>query len=450
MVFSRFIWTILAFVVTIVTTSVLLGIYISKPDFPITLSFFLAMLVLETALLIYYLTRIRRDLLRLIHALRNEDPTLRFARENNDPYFSAIHKGFNRIIRDFRLVRLDKEAEQRFFEATVNHVKFGLMAFGQQGEVEMVNDAFLQLFKMKEIKFLEDLLQVSEELPPFLRELQSGGETLLKLRIEGQQHHLIFLASAFKLKGEQITLISARDISREIDANELEAWQKLMRVLRHEILNSISPIKLLASNLSDRLQPEGTMIPLGELSDQEIADIKMGLDTIHRRATGLSVFLDAYSNIYSSPEPDLQQTELDPLLERIVLLYSEQAEALNIKLKTESLEKNLSLVLDERMIEQVLMNLVKNALEAVNENPSRSITLSTRKTGNNISISVKDTGQGIPEDQLETIFMPFYSTRERGTGVGLSFSQHVMRLHHGHIRVSSKPGEGSEFQLFFS
>jgi len=449
MVFSRFIWSILAFVAVIVGTSILLGIYLQKPEFPVTTSLLVMALVLETIAMIIFLTRIRRDLLKLINAMSNDDPTMQFARVGRDPYFSAIHKGFNALIKDFRLVRLDREAEQRFFEETVNHVQFGLTAFNAKGEVKMINQAFLELFGLKELTLLDDLAPVSEDLPEFLESFASGKETLKKMELRGQSYHLIFLSSGFVLKGEEITLVSVRDISREMDQNELEAWQKLLRVLRHEILNSISPIKLIAGNLAERLQADGELLALDKLKKNEIEDILTGLETIHRRASGLSVFLDAYTNLYRTPEFKAGQTAILPLLERIYGLFREEAEKQDITLTISCPDPTIQVMLDERMIEQVLINLVKNAMEAVKIQSTKSITLSVAKFRKGVEISVEDTGTGIPRDQMESIFMPFFSTKETGTGVGLSFSQHVMRLHQGFIRVSSTPGEGSVFQLVF-
>jgi signal transduction histidine kinase len=251
------------------------------------------------------------------------------------------------------------------------------------------------------------------------------------------------------LKGEEISLVSVRDISREMDQNELEAWQKLLRVLRHEILNSISPIKLIAGNLSERLQPEGDLVALDQLNKEEVEELQTGLDTIHRRASGLSVFLDAYTNLYRTPEYKPELTPLLPLLERIILLFKEQAEQEKTRLEFRPPDPGLRITMDARMIEQVLINLVKNAMEAVSSQTLRTITLSVTQASKEVVISVEDTGTGIPGDQMESIFMPFFSTKERGTGVGLSFSQHVMRLHQGFIRVTSSQGKGSLFQLVF-
>ena len=449
MVFSRFIWSILAFVAAIVLTAIGLGIYLQKPEYPVTNSLFVLALILETVALLWYLTRIRRDLLKLINALVNEDPSMQFSRVRRDPYFNAIHAGFNSLMSDFRLVRLDREAEQRFFEETVNHVQFGLAAFNEKGKVTLVNQAFLELFGIKELDRLDALKELAPDLPAFFKQFTPGKETLKKIALPDGQHHLIFLASGFVLKGEKISLISVRDISREMDQNELEAWQKLLRVMRHEILNSISPIQLIAGNLSKRLQPEGEVVPLEQLTAEEAIDIKTGLDTIHRRASGLSVFLDAYANMYKTPEFTPVPTEIAPLLIRVAQLFKEDAEKQETNITLNYPESKMELNMDAQMIEQVLINLVKNAMEALKDQTSRLIDISVRKERDELILSVKDTGSGIPGDQMESIFVPFFSTRESGTGIGLSFSQHIMRMHGGQIKVSSIPGKGSEFQLIF-
>ncbi len=449
MVFSRFIWTILILVSTIVGTSVLLGIYLQKPDYPVTISVLIVVLILETGLLIYYLIKIRNDLVKLILALRHEDPTLQFSRDGIDPYFSAIHKGFNEIIRDFRLVRLDREVEHRFFEATVNHVQFGLIAFNQIFAVELVNRTFLELFRLKGIEQLDELGNVSKDLPETFRKLTHQKESLKRIQINGRQYHLILLASKFRLKGQEITLISVRDLSRELDRNELEAWQKLMRILRHEILNSITPIKLLSGKLSEILQPEDSLISLTRLTEEEVGEIKTGLDTIHRRSTGLSNFLDAYSNLYRVPELKFKMVKAADLLGRTGLLFRDQLEREGISYTLECPDEEIVIEMDERIIEQVLINLVKNSMEALQDCQNKSIILSCIMRNEERVIGVKDTGPGIPEEQLESIFIPFYSTRKEGSGIGLSFSQHVMRLHNGFIHVVSSVGQGSQFLLVF-
>lgn len=449
MVFSRFIWTILFLVGIIAATSVVLGIYLPQQEYPVTRSLLFFLLVVETGALIHYITRIRRDLMKLVHALRNEDPSLQFSRSVKDPYFSAIHHGFNEIIRNFRLVRLEKEAEQRFFEATVNHVGFGLIAFNQHGRVEMVNEAFLDLFNLESIVFIEDLVKVNSALPNILNQLNSQQELLKRITVAGVPHHLIFLASRFKLKGEEIILISVRDISREIDRNELEAWQKLLRILRHEILNSLTPIRLISANLSETMNGDSKEETGKAIGPEELEALRSGLKTIHRRSSSLSNFLDAYSNLYRIPELHLEAISVCDLLERMGALFAEQMGKEGIILEVECPRKEPLISMDERLVEQVLINLLKNAVEAVVSTPEKRITMRMDWSDRRPVISVKDTGTGITEEERESIFIPFYSTRPDGNGIGLSFTQHVMRLHQGLVKVISQPGDGSEFQLIF-
>lgn len=442
MVFSRFIWTIIITILVITATAILLGYYLQVPGYPFTLSLLASLLVLEAGFLVWYLGRIRRDLLRLVLALKNEDPTLRFSKQGKDPYFSAIHRGFNEIINDFRLVRLDREAKQKFFEATVNHIQFGIIAFSGISEIKMVNQAFLRLFHIEELKELSALERVSSGLPRILMELEHESESLMKMQIEGKPHQLLFLASHLKILGKKVILVSVRDISREIDRNELDAWQKLMRVLRHEILNSVTPIRLLAGNLAENL---GT-----EMSAREIDELRTGMDAIHRRASGLSRFMDAYSNLYRVPELELTLCNSAELIQRVVSTYSEQFNNKGINVSVDlPADEAIIISMDERLIEQVLINLVKNALEALQNTEKPKIILSAERNTDESILKVRDNGPGIPADQLDHIFIPFYSTREEGSGVGLSFAQHIMRLHGGRIHVSSGTGPGSEFLLIF-
>lgn len=439
MVFSRYLWTIGGIAFSMAGTAIALGIFSTKPGYGISVSLFALLLVVETALLLWHLTHTRRDLLRLTEALKNGDTSQRFNRNSKDPYFTSIHHSFNEIVRDFRLIRLDREAEQQFFEATINHIRFGILAFDNKGRVKLVNSAFLKLFRIPSVHMLDEMETVSPNLPRWIGELGEESESLKKLDINGISYHLIFLVSRFRIKDEEITLLSVRDISREMDRNELEAWQKLMRILRHEILNSVTPIKLLSSGLAQML----------EENKDDYSGLKEGLETINRRAKGLSEFMDAYSNLYRVPELELREISAEEFLKGIRALYEEQFKKQGVNCQVRCDSGMTVLLMDEKMIGQVMINLIKNALEAVKETPGAEIVLETRGGENTESLVVRDNGKGIPEDQLEHIFLPFYSTRTEGSGVGLSFSQHVMKLHGGRIHVRSEAGQGSEFHLIF-
>jgi two-component system nitrogen regulation sensor histidine kinase NtrY len=450
MVFSRFLWIILAHIAAIVLTSVGLGIYLQKPDFPYTVSVLIVLLTSESVSLFYYLVRIRRDLMKVITALRYEDPTMQFSTQKIDPYFGEIHRSFNDIIKNFKLIRLDKEAEQQFFRATADHIQFGIVAFSKDGTVEMANRSFLELFQISSLENLNSLAEISLELTDFLKDLKHQKEAFKKFYFHNSHHHLIFLASELTISDKNITLVSLRDISKEIDRNELESWHKLIRILKHEILNSISPIKLLSGNLMNTLKESGEETDFRKLSDEENENLLTGLQTIHRRAIGITNFVDAYSNLYQVPVLNMEQIDVGELIHRTQSLFKDQFVEEKIGFIVE-IEEGLSRVkLDGKLIEQVLINLLKNGLQALGEKESKRIELTARQKDGKLSLSVKDNGIGILPEQIESIFLPFYSTKEEGNGIGLSFAQHVMRLHNGYLSVTSKPGEGSEFILRFT
>jgi len=438
MVFSRFIWAILAFVVTISMTAVLLGLSLQQASFPIRSSLLILILIMETALLILYLTRIRRDLLRLVQALRNEDSMMQFRESRKDPYFSDIYQGFNSLIRDFRLVRSDRQAQQRFFEETVNHVPFGLLAFNSQGKVRMCNRAMLQLMERSEIRSLDDLGPRHHAMREILSHCKQGHEHLHHIALGQRRLHLIFLASEFILKGEAITLVSVRDISMEIDRNEQEAWHRIIRVLRHEILNSLSPIRLIAGSLGKRLDEEN-----------RLPEFREGLETIERRASGLSRFLDAYAQLYKTPEFNPESCHIPQLLEHVVELFKDGAALQGLALHSTCSHEGLQFLLDEKLSEQVLINLVKNAMESLSGQEGGEVYLEAYLKNGHLCIAVRDNGPGVAEEDRENIFIPFFSTREEGTGIGLSFSRHVMNLHRGQILLVSGAERGCEFQLHF-
>jgi nitrogen fixation/metabolism regulation signal transduction histidine kinase len=386
----------------------------------------------------------------VINSLRYEDPTIQFTSIKIDPYFGEIHQSFNDIIKNFRLIRLDKEAEHQFFRATADHIQFGIVAFTSDGAIEMVNSSFLELFQTDKIENLNSLSDIAEELPGFFKGLKLQKEAFKKFYFHNRHHHLIFLASEITLSGKKITLVSLRDISKEIDRNELESWHKLIRILKHEILNSISPIKLLSGNLMTTLGSSGEETDLKKLSQEDKENLLTGLETIHRRATGISNFVDAYSNLYQVPVLKMELLNFSDLIERTASLFNDQFHQEGIDFIVEIEEGLPKIEMDGKLIEQVLINLLKNAMQALSESGKKRIELIAGQQEKKLMVSVKDNGIGILPDQVESIFIPFYSTKEEGNGIGLSFAQHVMRLHNGYLSVSSVAGKGSEFSLLFA
>lgn len=449
MVFSPYLRNIILFVLALVVFALGLAYFIVKGSYPVSVSVFALLLAATTVLLIFYLMRTRKDLLRMIDALRHEDVSTRFSSSVRDPFLLPIHQGFNEIVRNFRLIRLDKEAEHHFFRATIDHIQFGMLAFDEDRNVGISNKAFREFAACSEIQHLEELKKGFPELHDILLSLPPRQSSIHRLRMGGQYHQVIFLASDFKLQEKAHKLVSMRDLSREIEHTELEAWKKLIRIMKHEILNSISPIKLLSGNIINSLFSGGKLRDLRELTTEEVEELQLGIETIHRRSVSLSKFVETYASLYQLPAPEISELDPELLFKDIQQLFREQLEEEKIGFSF-SFESGSKVMADEGLLVQVLINLVRNAIDATSGRPDRSITLWCGIRDSSPCIEVSDNGRGIDSEQLNNIYIPFYSTKEEGSGIGLSFAQHVMKLHQGSLSVDSIPGKGSTFKMLFT
>jgi len=253
MAFNNFYLRIIGYALLMVLTSLAFAWSLYQPYMVATSSGLALLLVLETFALIRYNQKIKKDLQRFIDAVRNQDTSLAFPRRGNDPFMKELHRGFNEIITDFRLVRKDKELEHHFFQNTLRHIGIGLLAFNARGAVKLQNKAFHNLFQVTEFKSLPYLKRCHKDLPDLLLSLKNGEESLLKLMIENEPKNISIRVSDIKLESEWVRIASFQDITREMNQSEVEAWQKLIRVLRHEIMNSISPIRIMSGNLLKRV-----------------------------------------------------------------------------------------------------------------------------------------------------------------------------------------------------
>jgi len=421
------------------------------------------LLVFETYALIRYNQRIKNDLQRFIDAVRNQDTSLAFPQHGKDPLMKELHQGFNEIITDFRLVRKDKELEHHFFQNTLRHIGIGLLAFHSDGSVKLQNKAFQNLFQVKGFKNLSLLKRRHKDLPDLLHSLKNGEESLLKVLISNEPKNISIRVSDIKLEKEWVRIASFQDISREMNRQEVEAWQKLIRVLRHEIMNSISPIRIMSGNLLKRVSGDDEKLLARDAQSSEVvADLKEGLHTIRKRSAGLSEFVETYRHLTAIPEPRFTEIRVEDLFGQVSRLFEKDLLEKNITLTRSVVPDRLTLPGDEQMLEQVLINLLKNAMEAIEEK-ANTITNHTRgpeeftgtielracQENNQTVLSIHDNGQGIPDDQIEDIFVPFYTTRERGSGIGLSLSRQLIHVHNGTMQIKSRQGDGTEVKVRF-
>lgn len=464
MVFRRF--SVAVFIRTFfICISAFLFIFIlTKTNF-IATPFIVALLIIaQIYSLIHYVQRTNRDIAKFFDSIKYSDFSQSFRTNVKGSSFEELNTAFSDVIEEFRKARAEKEEHYRYLQIVVQHVGIGLMAFTQDGNVELMNTAAKKLLKVHGIDNISELSVVSPALVVALREIKSGEKVLLKIAAENELSQLSIYATEFKLKESHYTLVSLTNIQSELEEREMEAWQNLIRVLTHEIMNSVTPIVSLSSTASalletamnpakssDGKQNHGSRSQASEQLDGEnLRDVKGALDTISKRSEGLLHFVDDYRNLTRIPTPNFQTIKLTDLFGRIEKLFSDRFHLRKIWYTYSAEPPDLELTADPDLIEQVLINMVLNSIGALSSIASPMIKLFGKidDRGGTI-IQVIDNGHGIPEEIQEKIFIPFFTTRKEGSGIGLSLARQIMRAHKGGITVHSIPEKETVFTLRF-
>ena len=278
-----------------------------------------------------------------------------------------------------------------------------------------------------------------------IRSIKSTENKLVKVTINHKLLQLAVHSSEFKLKDTYYKLVSLQNIQNELEAHELEAWQKLIRVLTHEIMNSVTPITSLTATLQDILSKEKENIKNG---NSWYSNLSQGLDAIKNRSEGLQTFTEAYKNLTGIPLPDFKRINVKKIITRVQTLFLKTAEENHIEIIVEINISNMEILVDEDLFGQVLINLVQNALHAVRNSSEPQVKIIVNDAPNQrISFIIEDNGEGIAKDKLDKIFIPFFTTKKSGSGIGLALSRQIIQMHNGNISVISKPGEGAAFNI---
>jgi len=382
--------------------------------------------------------------------IRFDDVSQRFKTESNDPTTLRFHKKLNEALSKLRIARREKDSEYQFFKNIVQHVAIGLLTFKRDGSIQIMNSAAKRLLRINKADRIDDLKEVSESLVDTFVKLKTGGRELLRLKFGDETIQLSVFAIELTLRDEEVKLISMSNIQSELEEKEMEAWQNLVRVLTHEIMNSVTPISSLAGIVEEDLKKRIDIETEVPLKREDLEDMYLSLQTISKRSAGLIRFVKEFRNLTHIAKPKLAEVCVKELLEELALLHKKELAdyAITIVVKVEPI--NLFILADKTMIEQVLINLLKNAIQAFDEQQNKRIELTAFSSENGRAvISVKDNGAGIDSEALEKIFIPFFSTKKTGSGIGLSLSKQIMRQHEGNITVKSTLGEGTEFLLRF-
>lgn len=394
-----------------------------------------------------YVNITNRKLVRFLESVRYDDFSVRFAANQDDSTFRELSKQFNDVLDAFRQVRAEKEANSQYLQTIVQHVNTGLLAYDELGRIELINNAALRLLGLYRLKNLKDLQEDNPELQKLLHEMTSGESMLFQAAADRQ---LSISGTSIRMRGKLIKLVAVQNIQSELESKELEAWQNLTRVLRHEIMNSVTPITSLVSTMRDIVQQEIESPGHGG-STETWEDLNEALEVVENRTTGLMNFVNAYRTFTSIPKPNLSPVMVLSLVQRITSLFAPTLREKRIRLTYDIQPEDLNLTLDQDQIEMVLINLIKNAVEILEGQHNARIEIKSSLDVNTqrATLEVIDNGPGIEPDKLEQIFIPFYTTKEDGTGVGLSLSRQILQLHGGALSVESQLGAGAKFSLVF-
>jgi two-component system, NtrC family, nitrogen regulation sensor histidine kinase NtrY len=413
--------------------------------------FFLGISLFQIKWLIEYLDRSNTNIASFLDSIRFDDLSYSFKTESDDPVVQRLHKELNEAMLKLRNSRREKDSEFLFFKNIVMHVGIGLIIFKEDGKIEIFNSAARRLLKINRAENIHDLKEVSDTLVNVFIKLKTGGRELVRLKIGDDLVQLSVYAIELTLRGENVKLISIQNIQSELEEKEMEAWQNLVRVLTHEIMNSVTPISSLAGIVEEELKQHIEKQQSDPLTSDQLNDIHLSLQTISKRSEGLIHFVKEFRSLTNIPKPRQVQIEVKTLLEELVMLHRKELMEKNIQLKISVYPEDLTISADKNMIDQVIINLIKNAIQAFDETEKEKL-IELKAALNEKSrplISIKDNGTGIDPEALEKIFIPFFTTKKTGSGIGLSLSRQIMRQHQGTLTVKSTVGKGTEFFMRF-
>ena len=437
--------------ILILSASVFLFFSTLEQSLNVTPVLIAVLIILQVYALIRYVDRTNRDLTSFLESIRFSEFTRSFQIEGMGSSFDELNRAFNDVINDFQKVRSEKEEHFHYLQSIVQNIDVSIIAYRKDGTVEMINKAAKKLFQIHSLKNIKGLEQLSQDLVNTLINISPGENTLVKVQDQDDILQLAIYATEFKVKDKLIILATINNIQNVLEEQETEAWQKLIRVLTHEIMNSITPIASLSSTLEIMLKgiTEGGNIQ-EEMDLDAVTEIQQALQTINKRSTGLLHFVNTYRNLTRIPKPNFKIFPVKDLFKNIYLLMEEEITENKVIFQTNVEPENIEVSADEQLIEQVIINLIRNSMHALDGRKDPTIELKTfyNKRGR-VTIQVADNGTGILPEVLDKIFIPFFTTKQSGSGIGLSLSRQILRLHNGTITAHSVPDKETVFTLTF-
>ncbi|MEM1324923.1 MAG: ATP-binding protein [Bacteroidota bacterium] len=385
-----------------------------------------------------YVNNTNKDVASFLSGIRYNDFTSNTLTDVKGSHFEELHESFDLINQKFRDIRAEKEANYQFLQTLVQHVEVGLLGIDQNGKVILINQALQKLLRRSYISHTAALEKIDDRLWEVIMTLKSGQRELVKVNVQNKLLQLSIQVTEITLQQEPYRLFSFQNIQSELEAQELDSWQKLIRTLTHEIMNSVAPINSLSSTLTQLMSQQET------ISDELFQQLQQSLAVIQRRSEGLMRFTETYRKLTKIPLPQFESVNVASLISDIEILMQPDFEKNQVAFVKQLPEKIADIAADPNLLEQVLINLIKNSLSAVRNRPNPKIEVSVFAAENaKVGIQIIDNGMGISEAKLEQIFIPFYTTKEEGSGIGLSLSLQIIQMHKGSLSITSTEDVGT-------
>jgi two-component system, NtrC family, nitrogen regulation sensor histidine kinase NtrY len=412
---------------------------------------YLTLWLMATILVVISLYRqqmqVRHEVRQFAEAVRYRDFSTYFTTHQTPPNLRAVRDDFNTIIGTFKEISRERETQYHYLQNVLELVDTGIMSYDlATGNVLWVNDTLKNQLQVPYLRSISGLARRYPELAQQLGELKPGERQVITVPLGTSTARLLFSATIFQTNNTRYKLIACQNISEALDENETRAWQRLLRVMTHEIMNSVAPIASLADTLQTRLEEASGQI---QDHDEVLEEVKMGIETIKRRSAGLIKFASTYRSLSQVTVLDQRSVYVWELFDSLRRLMQPSLQEMGIGLVTNLPDPTLTLQADPSLFEQVLINLLINATDAVKGRHEPRITLSAALTSDRKEIIIKiiDNGEGIAPEVLDHIFVPFFTTKKHGSGIGLSLCKQIMLLHHGSIQVQSELERGTVFTL---
>jgi len=405
-------------------------------------------LVLASISLVRYFNNINRWISFFLLGIENEDTTLKVPSKTGNKAIDEVYKGIQRLNELFRQTKIEISSQEQYYRSVINQSATGLLSVNEKGRVVNINPAAVKLTQLQEFHHINMLQGIDKALPEFILNPAKSEKRPSAIFENRHGQKLLFKLSEIKLKGETIKLVAVSDITKELDNREVDAWIKLARTLSHEIMNNIAPITTLSQVISGYYTKEHKAVKPEDIDEKTILNTIKGLTVIEERSLGLLNFVENYRKFTKLPDPETTTFDLIPIIENNLLAASAFEGYDKISIKKQYPDK-LKVMADKKLLSQVITNLLKNATEALMEHQVKNpvITLKVTETGSSVKIEVSNNGLSIPAELREQIFVPFFTTKENGSGIGLSLSKQIMLSMGGDITLNPENLNNTSFTI---